>query len=105
VNKLSRKERRARRRAKKLAAKIAARPIELLDRGPTTRLVVGPINKFSADDIEGLIDREQYASSFFIVVFSGDGYRDVDRCGPKFCADACVRHFKVAYPKVQITWC
>jgi len=97
----SRKERRARRRAKKLAAMLAARPVELIDRGPVTHITVGPLNKFKVDD---LIDHEQYAGSFFIVVFSGDGYRDVDRCGPKFCADACVRHFKVAYPKVKVTW-
>lgn len=78
----------------------------LPDRKDPTEMLVGPLRAFKPRDLRGL---ESYKidtlpEDTWLAVFEGPGYRDVDRCVIKSAAQAVVRMFQTAYPRMDVIW-
>ena len=89
-----------RRQLKKPARKRLRQPVP--DRADPTKLIVGPMKAFSGEQLSGL--RVASYDNDWLVLFSGPGYEDFDKCCLKTTAEACVKVFVNAYPDVEVSW-
>lgn len=77
----------------------------LPDRAPPTKMIVGPKAAFTEQQIAGLEDRLDRAyDNFWIMIYSGPGYKDIELPVMKDLAQRAVKTFLNSYPDMEVTW-
>jgi hypothetical protein len=75
------------------------------DRLPVEQLWAGPKRAFTPKQLSKLENLlEKVHENYWIIVFSGPEYTDVDRAITKSAAEASIRLFRNAYPTIEVTY-